>query len=41
MTSWDLSFLKGYYDAQRNLHTSAQRSAITNSMTKDLKRPQP
>lgn len=40
MTQWDFEFLRGYYDARRNLHTSAQRSAITDSMTKDLHKPQ-
>ena len=40
MTQWDFAFLRGYYDARRNLHTSAQRSAITDSMTKDLRKPQ-
>lgn len=39
MTQWDFAFLRGYYDARRNLHTSAQRSAITDSMTKDLHKP--
>jgi hypothetical protein len=39
MTQWDFAFLRGYYDARRNLHTSAQRSAITDSMAKDLQRP--
>ncbi|HYX46644.1 MAG TPA: hypothetical protein VE820_07470, partial [Sphingomicrobium sp.] len=40
MTKWDFAFLKGYYDVQRNSHSSAQRSAITDSMTKDVQRPQ-
>jgi hypothetical protein len=40
MTQWDFAFLRGYYDARRNLHTSAQRSSISDSMTKDLHRPQ-
>lgn len=40
MTQWDFAFLKGYYDVQRNYHTSAQRSAITDSMSKDLGHPQ-
>jgi hypothetical protein len=39
MTQWDFAFLRGYYDARRSLHTSAQRSAITDSMTKDLHSP--
>lgn len=41
MTQWDFAFLRGYYDARRNLHTSAQRSAITDSMRKDLHGPKP
>lgn len=41
MTQWDLAFLRGLYDARRNLRTSAQRSAISNSMTKDLHKPAP
>lgn len=39
MTRWDLSFLKGYYDARRNLRTGAQRSAIGDSMSKQLQSP--
>ena len=40
MTSWDLAFLKGFYDVRRNMHASAQRSAIANSVTKEVKSPQ-
>jgi hypothetical protein len=40
MTQWDFAFLRGYYDASRNLHTSAQRSSISDSMTKNLHGPQ-
>lgn len=36
MTSWDFSFLQSYYDARRNLHTAAQRSAIGENMSKQL-----
>ena len=36
MTKWDYDFLSGYYDAERNLRTSAQRSAIARSISKDL-----
>ena len=36
MTSWDLAFLKGFYDVRRNLHAGAQRSAISDSMAKDV-----
>lgn len=39
MTKWDLAFLKGFYDVRRNLHTSAQRSAIADSMTGSLQKP--
>jgi hypothetical protein len=39
MTSWDLAFLKGFYDVRRNMHPSAQRSAITDGMAKDLQKP--
>lgn len=38
MTKWDLDFLSGFYDAHRDLRTSAQRSAIAKSMTQDLER---
>jgi hypothetical protein len=38
MTKWDFDFLSGFYDAHRDLRTSAQRSAIARSMTKDLSR---
>jgi hypothetical protein len=34
MTEWDLAFLRGYYDARRNLTAAAQRSSITEGMTK-------
>ena len=40
MTQWDFAFLRGYYDAKRNLRTTGQRSAITDSMTRDLQHPQ-
>lgn len=36
MTAWDFAFLRGYYDARRNLRTAGQRSAITDSIAKDL-----
>lgn len=39
MTSWDFNFLKGFYDARRNLSTGAQRSAISKSMAKQLRNP--
>ena len=39
MTSWDFTFLKGYYDARRNLRTGAQRSAIGADMSKSLQPP--
>jgi hypothetical protein len=39
MTSWDFGFLQNYYDAQRNLGTGAQRSAIARGMTQDLEHP--
>jgi hypothetical protein len=39
MTSWDFGFLSNYYDAQRNLGTGAQRSAIARGMTKDIQKP--
>lgn len=39
MTQWDFAFLRGYYDAKRNLRTAGQRSAITDSMTRDLHGP--
>jgi len=39
MTSWDLAFLKGFYDVRRNMHAGAQRSAISDSMVKDLQKP--
>ena len=32
MTEWDLAFLRGYYDARRNLSPAAQRSAITKTV---------
>lgn len=38
MTQWDLAFLRGYYAAPRNVTAGAQRSAISRSMTRDLKR---
>jgi hypothetical protein len=36
MTKWDYGFLSNYYDAQRNLRTAAQRSAIARGMTQDI-----
>ena len=36
MTKWDFAFLRGFYDVRRYLPTGAQRSAIANSMSKDL-----
>ena len=39
MTTWDLAFLKGFYDVRRNMHPSAQRSAISDTMAKDLQKP--
>ncbi len=38
LTASDLAFLRGFYSVARNLHTSAQRSAIGRSMTKDAER---
>jgi hypothetical protein len=39
MTKWDFAFLNGYYDAHRDLRTGAQRSAITDSMSKEIHAP--
>jgi len=39
MTQWDLAFLKSFYDVRRNMHAGAQRSAIGDSMARDLKKP--
>jgi len=39
MTQWDLAFLKGFYDVRRNMHAGAQRSAIGDSMAKELQKP--
>ena len=36
MTSWDYAFLKGFYDARRNLSTSRQRSAIGQAVEKQV-----
>ena len=36
MTNWDFAFLKGFYDARRNLSTSRQRSAIGESIEKEV-----
>ena len=36
LTSWDFGFLRGLYDAQANLRSAAQRSAIGDSMNGDL-----
>ncbi len=38
LTHSDLGFLRGFYSAQRNLHTSAQRSAISRSMAQEVER---
>jgi len=40
LTEWDLSFLRGYYDARRNVTAAAQRSSIAKAMTDDRKQPQ-
>lgn len=39
MTRWDYSFLQGYYDTRRNLRTGAQRSAIGDSMSRQVQSP--
>jgi hypothetical protein len=39
MTEWDFAFLRSYYDTRRDLRTASQRSAITDSMAKDLQAP--
>ena len=39
MTQWDYSFLKGFYDARRNLSTARQRSDIGKAMEKDVAAP--
>jgi hypothetical protein len=39
MTSWDYAFLKGFYDARRNLSTSRQRSAIGETIQKQVTAP--
>lgn len=36
MTSWDLAFLKGLYQAPETMHASAQRGAIIESMKRGL-----
>jgi hypothetical protein len=36
MTEWDYAFLKGFYDARRNLSTSRQRSAIGEAIEKQV-----
>jgi len=33
MTEWDLAFLRGYYDARRNISPAAQRSVIAKTMS--------
>lgn len=38
LTEWDLGFLRGFYSAPRNLSASAQRSAISRSVTKEAER---
>lgn len=40
LTEWDLSFLRGYYDARRNITAAAQRSSIAKAMTDDRQAPQ-
>jgi hypothetical protein len=40
LTAWDLSFLRNYYDARRNLTAAAQRSAIAKAMTDDRQGPE-
>jgi len=40
LTEWDLSFLRGYYDARRNISAAAQRSAIAKTITDDTQPPQ-
>ena len=40
LTAWDLSFLRNYYDARRNLTAAAQRSAIAKAMTDDRQTPE-
>ena len=40
LTAWDLSFLRNYYDARRNLTAAAQRSAIAKAMTDDRQAPE-
>lgn len=39
MTKWDYSFLKGFYDTRRNVSAARQRSAIGESMEKQIKQP--
>jgi hypothetical protein len=39
MTEWDYSFLKGFYGSRRNLSTGRQRSAIGDTMEKQLSKP--
>jgi hypothetical protein len=39
MTKWDFAFVNGYYDAHRDLRTGAQRSAITDTMSKTVRTP--
>jgi hypothetical protein len=36
LTSWDFAYLHGLYTGRRDLRSGAQRSAITDSMSKDL-----
>jgi hypothetical protein len=38
LTNWDLGFLKGLYSAPPNLATGAQRSAIQETVSKELER---
>lgn len=38
LTQWDLSFLRGLYTSPRNLATGAQRSAISENMTRELEK---
>ena len=39
LTSWDMGFLRGLYTSPVNLRADAQRSAIGNTLKKDVKAP--
>jgi hypothetical protein len=39
MTTWDYAFLRGFYDARRNLSTSRQRSAIGETIEQQAVQP--